>query len=819
MAQRRRGVLLGNGGGGSPSDPTNCGKGWTVARRALLPSSRQKQSMRNLGNASAGSSGDGLNFEGIPFVSIPEEDAETDLHLAFRTQPSLSVIKEYFYMAIEEGGGREHICSESDFSGRLLLHCIGLNTALILNADGSINATAAGLAEDFILNELLPSYPSAIIEEDDDHNLPFMAPITSWAKERQEERRKAARQQETSGNLADIVQQAAKAFFSKRTLDALARGNGAGQDQLIHEHGTMSNIDDAAQFLASTYELPSHVEWCLGMLSHIITSKLRPRPANRGANIDLFNESNASLGGDPTDLVTEGTASRADTENPEFDSLFVINEKGIIEMVNEAATKEFGWTQEEFIGRNISMVCGGGHGPKHDQYLKAYLKTGIKKVMGKHDRVLHARRKDGSEFEISLGITETPGGSGLPRRFCGFVKHKKMGRPSTREGDSKGAPAGFARPRRNSLGLDSHSDLSSLGKRSNLDDYQFGAVYNEIIVENMSQIKGIIKELLLIEDKNTRERVFQLSIVQQVLLCSDSFGDGSWLIQLLTSGDVAHYVNDASPSIEASKRGSALFRERIDQEKHNIDPAESAVFYLERISNLSVNDDDNNVSGVASRAGAATAASMNEKRIHLYDSLSNLEGIVRSLCALESDLLKRAAVTRVVQRCLDKKIFSPFALTAALFDGIFHLLFISAFRFGPAQAMFHFSADDLLFASQQYLFSSIILIAAIGYFSRQKIHLIKTRKYTKEETIKAKLLNPWNFLTEILPIVLASYCIIAIDWHLRWRSKLHIADSSVPFYLRSMVALTTPLLWFRVLGHLKMFNKQVRSWPKALMIF
>ena len=829
MAQRRRGELLGNGGGGGPllgggggaagsagsSDPNQQGRGWTVARRAVLTSARQKHSMRNLGNASGG----GLNFEGIP-VSIPEEDAETDLHLAFRTQSSLSVIKEYFYMAVEENGGREHICGETDASGRLLLHCIGLNTALILNADGSVNTTTAGLVEDFILNELLPSYPSAIIEEDDDRNLPFMEPICSWARERQEERRKAAQARESSSNLADIVQQAAKAFFSKRTLEALSRGSAAAQDGSLP--GGMNNnehIEEEPQAPASTYDIPPHVEWCLGMLSHIITSKLRPRPVHRGGHFDpnssvdgLFNESTASFG-DPADLVSEGTAGKADGE-AEFDSLFVINEEGIIEMVNEAATKEFGWTQEEFIGSNISMICGGGHAPKHDQYLKNYLKTGIKKVMGKHDRILHARRKDGTEFEISLGITETPGGSGLPRRFCGFVKHKKKGagRPSTKEEDPRAPSGGLARARRTSLGFDSQSDLSSLGKRSNRGVYQFGAVYNELIVEHMSQIKGIVKELLLIEDDITRDRVFQLSIVQQVLLCPDSFGDGSWLIKLLTSSnDVGHYVSDTPPSRESSMRGSALFRERIDRENHNIDPAECAVFYLERISNLSVIDDSSNISGAASRTGAATAASMVEKRTQLWDKISNLEGIIRSLCALESDLLKRAAVTRVVQRALDRKIFSPFALTAALFDGVFHLLFIAAFRLGPSEAMFHFSSHDTLFSAQQYLMSSIVLIAAIGYFTRQKIHLIKTKKFTREETIKAKLLNPWSLLTEILPILLASYCIVAIDWHLRWRSKLQIDDSSIPFYLRSAVALTTPLLWFRVLGHLKMFNKQLAT--------
>jgi PAS domain-containing protein len=37
-----------------------------------------------------------------------------------------------------------------------------------------------------------------------------------------------------------------------------------------------------------------------------------------------------------------------------FDALFVINDRGIIQMVNKQSTKAFGWTPEEFIGKNLS---------------------------------------------------------------------------------------------------------------------------------------------------------------------------------------------------------------------------------------------------------------------------------------------------------------------------------------------------------------------------------------------------------------------------------------------------------------------------------
>jgi PAS domain S-box-containing protein len=87
-----------------------------------------------------------------------------------------------------------------------------------------------------------------------------------------------------------------------------------------------------------------------------------------------------------------------------FDSMFAINERGIIQTVNRAALQEFGYASEsDLLGQNISVVVGGQHAPHHDRYLHNYSRTRIKRLIGTQ-RELMARRRDGSEFPCILGL-------------------------------------------------------------------------------------------------------------------------------------------------------------------------------------------------------------------------------------------------------------------------------------------------------------------------------------------------------------------------------------------------------------------------------
>lgn len=100
-----------------------------------------------------------------------------------------------------------------------------------------------------------------------------------------------------------------------------------------------------------------------------------------------------------------------------FDSLFVITEERIIQMVNQKSCDIFGWTKEEFIGKNINMIMTDDEAANHDQYVENYLTTGVKKMIGKQREVL-AKRKDGTTFPAALGLAE-PQAAGL---ICGFLR-------------------------------------------------------------------------------------------------------------------------------------------------------------------------------------------------------------------------------------------------------------------------------------------------------------------------------------------------------------------------------------------------------------
>jgi two-component system CheB/CheR fusion protein len=91
--------------------------------------------------------------------------------------------------------------------------------------------------------------------------------------------------------------------------------------------------------------------------------------------------------------------------NAPDDAIITINRAGIVESVNAAAVRMFGYSAEEMIGKNVKMLMPPPDRDRHDQYLKRYLATGDPHIIG-IGREVEARRKDGSTFPVDLSVSE-----------------------------------------------------------------------------------------------------------------------------------------------------------------------------------------------------------------------------------------------------------------------------------------------------------------------------------------------------------------------------------------------------------------------------
>ena len=101
------------------------------------------------------------------------------------------------------------------------------------------------------------------------------------------------------------------------------------------------------------------------------------------------------------------------------DAIVVIDEKGCMLSFGASAERMFGYTEDDMLGENVSILMPSPDRERHDGYLERYMRTGERRIIG-IGRVLTARHRDGTTFPIELSIGEAR--IGEDRVFTGFVR-------------------------------------------------------------------------------------------------------------------------------------------------------------------------------------------------------------------------------------------------------------------------------------------------------------------------------------------------------------------------------------------------------------
>lgn len=101
------------------------------------------------------------------------------------------------------------------------------------------------------------------------------------------------------------------------------------------------------------------------------------------------------------------------------DAMVVIDERGTVLSFSSAAERLFGYAAASVIGRNVRMLMPGPDAERHDDYLRRYLDTGERRVIG-IGRIVVGRKADGSQFPMELAVGEALADD--HRIFTGFVR-------------------------------------------------------------------------------------------------------------------------------------------------------------------------------------------------------------------------------------------------------------------------------------------------------------------------------------------------------------------------------------------------------------
>jgi two-component system sensor kinase FixL len=100
------------------------------------------------------------------------------------------------------------------------------------------------------------------------------------------------------------------------------------------------------------------------------------------------------------------------------DAVILIDHGGRILVVNRATERLFGWSADELLGSDVSMLMPEPDRSAHATYMARFLATGIPHVIGT-GRDIQAQHRDGACFPARLSVGQVAGAD--PPQFVGFI--------------------------------------------------------------------------------------------------------------------------------------------------------------------------------------------------------------------------------------------------------------------------------------------------------------------------------------------------------------------------------------------------------------
>lgn len=166
------------------------------------------------------------------------------------------------------------------------------------------------------------------------------------------------------------------------------------------------------------------------------------------------------------------------------DGIITINKSGIVETLNPAAERIFGYTAAEVIGRNVNMLMPEPYHSEHNGYLKNFITSGEKKIIGIGREVV-GLRKDGSTFPMDLAVSEMQLAG--KRMFTGIVRDITERNQTNKERlENEARLSGI---------LDNVLDgIITIGERGTVESFNmsaekiFGYTENEVIGNNVKML-------------------------------------------------------------------------------------------------------------------------------------------------------------------------------------------------------------------------------------------------------------------------------------------------------------------------------------------